>query len=408
LTQIGRPAFWPLVDAVAASNPGEHWEPYRVLHGFSVDLVEDYAVALGHASPWVRLAAAIRLNRLGPDALPAAPALVARLDDPDPDVREQVIFALKYIGDGVIPALQEVRAHGPGHLRASALTALAEVGGEAALRPEDRAALERLLRIKLLNERAESVGGGLCGVWLAIPGGDQQAIMQALDLTEQRLATMRLGFAVISSDRHGGGTFQQRDSRVFITPQLDGWTLVVGGWYARWGTPKRQGDLEVGLGIDPATEIEVVRELSARFGQAQSYRYDGQFGSSDYLVCVDGEICRYYNWSKPELSIGERLPVEESMRLPHEEARIPEEGRAALDALLDECLGDLDRYFERQREVYDRYGVPPICDAFDIAAAMSVSPTKLGPQTEVVGHGLIALTPAGREHGVPTRGAFPI
>ena len=327
-TRIGRPAFWSLVVAVAASSPGEHWEPCRVLHGFNADLVEDYAVALGHASPWVRLAAAIGLNRLGSDALPAAPALVARLNDPDPDVREQVIFALNYIGEGVIPTLQEVRAHGPGHLRASALTAPAEVGGEAALRPEDRAALERLLRIKLLNERAEAVGDGLCGVWLAIPGGDQQA----------------------------------------------------------------------------------------RFGQAQSYWYDGQFGFSNSLICMDGDVRRYFDWSDAELSIGEQLPVEASMRLPHEEAQIPEEERAALDALVDECLGDLDRYFERQQdryferqqEVYDRYGVPPICNAFDIAAAMSVSPTRLGPQTEAVGHGLLALTSVGRGIGVPTRGAFPI
>ena len=283
-------------------------------------------------------------------------------------------------------------------LLGAALAAPAEVGGEAALRPEDRAAIDRLLRIKLLNERAEAVGKTYCGRWLAIPGGDQQAIMEVLDLSEPQPVTMRRGFAMISSDRHGGGTVEQRDSGVFITPQLDGWTLVVGSWYVRWGTPAKWGYLQ----IEPEAEIEVVRELSARFGQAQSYWYDGEFRMGSWLICIDGKVHRWYHESHPEEAIGDRLPVEASFRLPHEDARIPDEERAALDELWG------DEYYDRLREVHERYGIPPICGPFDIAAAMSVSPTTLGPQTEVVGHGLLALTSVGREVGVPTRGAFPI
>ena len=386
------------MDVLAAAEWGTHWELASTLCYFSKEFVEDYVAALGHASPLVRRAAAGGLQRLGSDALPAAPAVLARLNDPDPEVREQVMFALMDIGEGVIPALQEIRAHGPGHLRSHALTALLEVGGETALSAEDRAAIDRLIRIKLLDERAESVGETRCGVLLAVPGGDQQAIMEALDPSEPRPATMRLGFDAISSDRHGGGTRRQRDSRVFVTPQLDGWTLVVGSWYARWA---ELGSYDF-LKLEPATEIEVVRELSARFGQAQSYWYDGELKLGGWLICVDGEVRRWYHESHPEEAIGDRLPVEASFRLPHETAQIPDEERAALKEFWGE------EYYERLREVHARYGIPPRCAPFDIAAAMSVSPTTLGPQTEVVGHGLLALTQVGREHGVPTRGAFPI
>jgi hypothetical protein len=40
-------------------------------------------------------------------------------------------------------------------------------------------------------------------------------------------------------------------------------------------------------------------------------------------------------------------------------------------------------------------------DALMVAAAMSVSPDAIGAQTRVHGHGVLALTKFGRQHGVP-------
>jgi hypothetical protein len=42
-----------------------------------------------------------------------------------------------------------------------------------------------------------------------------------------------------------------------------------------------------------------------------------------------------------------------------------------------------------------------LCDACAFAARASVDPASLGPHTRVEGHGLLALTAYGREHGHP-------
>jgi hypothetical protein len=66
----------------------------------------------------------------------------------------------------------------------------------------------------------------------------------------------------------------------------------------------------------------------------------------------------------------------------------------SFNELTDEEFIDLGDDYER-------------CDALDVAAAMSVAPDRFSSQTQVRGHGMLALTKHGRKHGVP-RGALPI
>src|SRR5262249_17334184 len=158
---------------------------------------------------------------------PAVPALMPLLADPDEDVRQRAVWAFGEIGEVAVPALQQVRSHGPGRWRAGALQALAEAAGEDGLPPPDPAAVEPLIRIKLLTERPESLDDRtVCGPWLALPTGDQTAVLDALDLSSPRPATLRMGFAAVSYDSHRFTGEGHREGRVFVTPQLDGWTLV--------------------------------------------------------------------------------------------------------------------------------------------------------------------------------------
>lgn len=388
LRRIGRPAFDPLVAAIASAPTDETrrrcgW----AFVGFDASLVDRYAEALSHPSAHVRRNAALGIQYRKQAGLPALPALLPLLADTDEEVRQRTVWALGELGDGVLPALQGIRARGPGRLRAGALQAIVEVAGEPAFSAADRAAVDRLIRIKLRTERPEALDGCQpCGSWLALPTGDRAAILAELDLSDPRPATMRLGFAAFYCDSHGMAERKQREGRVFVTPLLDGWTLVLGAWYARWGTGKR--------------EIDACRGLSARFGDAHSFWFDAQTGASSWLICRGGEVVRWYDDEKPERGIGPRLPVEQGRLLPHEEPDIPEAELAAWDH------GGPDSA-RQWKEICERNGVPEPCDALTVAAAMSVSPAALGPDTRLHGQGVLALTRHGRKHGVP-RGALPI
>ncbi len=359
LRTIGRPAFAPLAEAIATAPTDETrrrcgW----AFVGFSEELLDDYIAALSHPSAYVREDAALGIQYRGEKGMPAAPALLTLLDDPDEDVRQRAVWAFAELGEAALPHLRRVRAQGPGRRRAAALRALAEAGGFEALSPADQAAIERLIRVKLTDEPIE--GETPCGPWLALPTGDQTAVLEALDLSSPRPATMRLGQAAAESATHRSGS--RRRTVAFVSPRLDGWTLVFGPWSQRW-----------------EKEPDAVRELSARFGQAQAYWYDAQTGDSGWTVAERGEIIRHYSEYEPV--VGERLPVEQTMLLPNEIYDVPAEE------------------WERDQ--------PEVCDALVVAAALSVSPAALGPSTDVRGHGVLALTRAGREFGLPT-GALPI
>ncbi|MBU2668734.1 HEAT repeat domain-containing protein [Actinoplanes bogorensis] len=361
LRSIGRPAFAPLAEGIAAAPTREverrcGW----AFMGFGVDLLDDYVGALGHPSPRVRENAALGIQYCGEFGAPAVPGLVALLDDEDDEVRRRVIWALGEIGESAVASdLRWVRRHGPGRRRAAALQALAEVGGIEAFSEADRAAVERLIRVKLVDERIE--GDEPCGRWLALPTGDQAAVLEALDLSEPRPATMRLGRAAVESASHGPGPDERRRAIVFVSPQLDDWTLVFGYWA-------------------PDRELDAIRELSTRFGQAQAYWYDDQTGSSGWTIAESGQVIRHYSDAGEE-PIGERLPIE----------------------LTKPTFADMEELPPEEWPTDDDY-----CDALAVAATMSISPAELGPDTRVRGNGVLALTRAGREYGKFPAGALPI
>jgi hypothetical protein len=89
----------------------------------------------------------------------------------------------------------------------------------------------------------------------------------------------------------------QSRGRVFVTPRLDGWTLVMGPWDARW-------DTDAGW----AGTVQACRGLSERFGKAQCYWHDAQTGQGSWVICEGGELVRACDQDDPSNEVGPRLP----------------------------------------------------------------------------------------------------
>ncbi len=100
LVQIGEPAVAPLLAVAEQADPAtltrEHWAAQCLaqMGGLATSPVMR---SLAHPNPKVRLLATRVLAELGPDAEPAAPALLERLDDADLRVRGTALVALAAI-----------------------------------------------------------------------------------------------------------------------------------------------------------------------------------------------------------------------------------------------------------------------------------------------------------------------
>ncbi|WP_327317834.1 HEAT repeat domain-containing protein [Streptomyces sp. NBC_01235] len=382
LERMGNAAFDGLLRGLASAST----ESSRKRVGFAFSClgsaaVDGYTAALSHPVPHVRRMAVLGLQRCGDDARSAAPALLRLLGDPDQRVARQAQDALILQGEHMIPLLQRIRERGPGRQRARALTVLAELGGEPALSRADVAAIERLIRVKLPDDRPE--GMWACwNHWMAVPSGDQAGIMQTLGLVDPRPVTFALGNDIVDADGHGCGTDDPHNGyeRVFVTPELDGWTLILGAWSDPCGEERSE---EV---------LRLCTELSARYGQAHAYYYGGQGDGSAWLIAEQGTVIRRYcetgEGEDELLTLGEPLPYERARRV---ELGLTPDWDAAQESQDDED--------EWRWAAHDM--------AADLARSYDVSPLHIGPDTPSRGTGVIALTPYGLAHGVPA-GAYRI
>lgn len=389
LRGIGAPALEPLTEAIAAAPTREvarraGW----AFSGLETEL-ESFLAALGHPHPRVRDNAAYVFQCRPEAALPHAALLIELLDDPDASVRQRTRWALEKLGPQVIPLLLERRRTRRGTARRHALEALAAVGGPDALDERDQAVLRRLIRLKMRIEEPEPMH--LCGSWFALPTGDQEAILDAFDLGAAEPVTMRLGGAAWNHDSHAWNIDHGRCSRVYVSPRLDGWTLVFGEPSA---DTHRAANGSASYEELRATVLARCAALSLRFGTVHWYGVSDGDGWTAWCVAESGQIVRYYDVHEPEEQLGAPHPAEAGLLLPHEDG-FPEEAFDGVDA------GDTDALFAAFAAAKIKYAVPDTCDAAAFAGRASVDPGSLGPHTRVEGHGVLALTACGREHGHP-------
>ncbi|MEU8895721.1 hypothetical protein [Nocardia sp. NPDC048505] len=344
-------------------------------------------------------------------------ALVALLDSSAEWVREAAFATLATGGLGLVGVLREVRNR-PSRARGAAVGILAEFGWHL-LDPADLALVHRLIRMKQATETPVPVV--LYQGWYALPTTDQAAVLDAFGLCDPIPATLRMGFAAWRNLSHesdpgrrpfnlfrdlyryddGWGSSPYHYPEAFVSPALDGWTLVVADWPP---------------GDDPGSRCA---ELSRRFGAAHFYEQgygDPFFFASEWCVAENGEIRMYCFVSDDEGVIEDGVV---DYRQPGELGPIPtrEAVRAWLEAndhgrghrtppprtLVPQDVNALRRRFGRDPLPEDKISVTieEPCAEWDIgvegaAPRLSVLPQTLGPHTDVVGTGVLAVPIAAR------------
>lgn len=203
--------------------------------------------------------------------------------------------------------------------------------------------------------------------WIAVPTGDQAGVMTTLGLTRPTPVTFAEAEAIIDEDGHGEADGNPDGlARVYVSPEVDGWTLVIGWWCDP--CDGERGD-EV---------LRLCTELSGRYGQAQAYYYGAQGDGSAWLIAERGAVLRRYcatGEAEDDLfTLGEPLPLERARR-----------EELGLSPAWDEAA--------RGDEAEDEWKSAAFHLAPEIATALGTSPLTLTAETRVRGTGVVALTP---------------
>ncbi|MEU8900520.1 hypothetical protein AB0C65_31970 [Nocardia sp. NPDC048505] len=305
---------------------------------------------------------------------------------------------------------------------------LAEFGW-AEMLSDDVRLLVRLIRMKQRIEVAEPIDATDTGDWYALPTTDQAAVLDAFDLIDPIPATLRMGFAVWGGASPVYSVTQEywpgqrnplgwpRDCEVFISPALDGWTLVM---------PRRIYALER-FG-DQEARYARLRALSRRFGAAHFYRRyeDGVCYESSRCIaendsirihfgCLDDDV----DFSHAEEFGGPATLMELRAWL---EARSHGRSRPRADPRNEIFRPDLNALrarFGKDPLPTDNPARTPELDpmseecgmawAYGAEAAawhLSVSLEELGPHTRVEGTGVLAIPASDRNY--LRRGRLPI
>lgn len=375
LCSIGASAFDPVLGVLQGAVPGSHWRALRVFTRLGTPVLQGYLRALAHDDPFVRRAAVMGVNGCGADALPVANLLVPLLGDSDEEVRRVAVRAFCSWGAAVVPLLQSVRRDGPGAARGGALECLAEIGGENAISAHDRAALERLVQIKLLDDIPVPISCCFLS-WIAVSTGDQAGVMEMLGLSAAYPVPFSVGVNAADYDSHGGLDDDPHDPyrRVFVTPELAGWTLVVGSWCDPSAAERE------------AAVLEACERLSARYGRAQAYWYGAQNDGSAVLVAERGETVRRLAYIPGD----DTQHLELGVPLAYEQQRRTALGLPALTAEHLEVDEDDDEWMWELLEL-----------ATKLAGELSIDPLSIDAGTPARGVGLLALTEYGRRLGAP-------
>ncbi|MFJ2631188.1 hypothetical protein ACIO6U_04380 [Streptomyces sp. NPDC087422] len=174
--------------------------------------------------------------------------------------------------------------------------------------------------------------------------------------------------AVIDEDGHGEAEDNPDGlARVYVSPEIEGWTLVIGPWCDPCNTDR--SDEVLRLCVD----------LSSRYGGAQAYYFGIQNDGSAWLIAEHGVVVRRYcetgQVDDGLLTLGEPLVQERAER-----------ERMGLPPVWEESARNGDAEEEWKWRAFDM--------ADEIASALGVNPLTLTESMRVHGVGVLAETPA--------------
>lgn len=239
-----------------------------------------------------------------------------------------------------------------------------------------------------------------CESWYALRTTDQDAVLEAFGYSSPIPVTMLMGHLAWRYDggRYGGCLDHER---VYVSPALNGWTLVLGipsADYHRKGVlpegeedPWRTKQMFADEAVHRALLLERCAEFSRRFGAAHHYFLNHGDSQTSWYIAENGEVVRAYEIERPEEQIGE---PEAGYRLPHEPPPWSHDAFADIEHLSG-TYDYAEKFFERYRQLTAVHDLPDTCDAYTIAGLRSVLPGEIGPDTEVVGRGVLARTTCG-------------
>ncbi|MET9959896.1 hypothetical protein ABZ128_12680 [Streptomyces sp. NPDC006326] len=364
LQLIGPPAFDGVLAAWRRKEVTD-WQAGRLLGVFDERSAEQYAALAAdpdHGRSGNGFQGLVRLRVDSEGALRALVDTYAR----GRHVPYKAADYARLLDDSFRPRLRSLRrdpAASP-RTRRGAMAALVAGGGTDALDDRDRAAIERLIRVKILDEVPRLPSATLSGWWMAVPGASYEGVFEALGLHDRRPVTVAAGVQAAESQEirvpgpDGAGLCV---GRAFVTPELNGWRLVFGPF-----------DLLVG---DPWDDmIETVERVSVHCGQAQFFFLDDAGGSDVWIVAEDGQVIRQY--------AAESDPEWEGDPLPWETLAVDDP--------------DFDPEYDEAPPNAGTTGARSAC------GHLSVDPGEVGPDTGMRGHGWLAVTAPGVGHG-----AFP-
>jgi hypothetical protein len=93
------------------------------------------------------------------------------------------------------------------------------------LEAADLAVVRRLIGIKAARDVPYAFDACF-NSWLAVRGGDQRGVMAVLGLADAAPTTYPLGETLVCHLAHGGPDRREDFAHLFISPQLNGWTVV--------------------------------------------------------------------------------------------------------------------------------------------------------------------------------------
>ncbi|MER6424196.1 hypothetical protein [Streptomyces sp. NPDC001137] len=313
----------------------------------------------------VRKAAERRLVALGVQAVDSLLPYVG--EDGPSRLKWGAESVLQGLGDQVLPHLRKIRLQGPGRLRSNALKILVDLGGGEYLDQGDRSAVERLVRIKLTDERPVRVPSE-AGRWLAFPADQLDAAVSALGLHDLRAVTTVMGVAAatFAKDHIEFETAEGHrvtPYRVFITPEFNGWRLLFGNTF-----------------LDELGGARLAEKVSEQSGEAHFYAIDTYHNANLWWIARDGHVVRGHStYGEPEW-VGDPLPFE-------------------IEYMEGEDDPFMAPYF------VEKYA-EGVTDSDVVADALSVTPGPM-PESTTHGHGWLATT----HPDVPNsrfKGALPI
>ncbi|MCX5417845.1 hypothetical protein [Streptomyces sp. NBC_00059] len=192
--------------------------------------------------------------------------------------------------------------------------------------------------------------------------------MASLGLVRPVPVTFAEAEAVIDEDGHGEAEDNPDGlARVYVSPEMEGWTLVIGPWCDPCSTDRSD---EV---------LRLCADLSTRYGAAQAYYFGAQGDGSAWLVAEHGVVVRRYcetgEIDDGLFTLGQPLAQEQAERQ-----------RMGLPPTWNES--------ERNDEAEEEWKWRAFDMAPETATALGISPLALTASMRVNGVGVLAETPA--------------